>query len=548
MKKSFSFLLIFFTFFSLLGSTKKEVKTKKYFYYVQFKNKNNSPYSLSNPSDYLSKRAIERRNFFSIPIDSLDLPVNPQYVNSVKNLGATIHCQSKWQNGITILLSDTLISKEVKKLPFVSSVEFTGLQIESKGNYLLPNKVQAIEYGESGSQIKEMNGQALHEKGFLGQGIEIAVIDAGFYEVNTNPAFSYFRNSRHLLGTKDFVNSNADIYQEHEHGSFVLSTMAGKKEDEFESYVGSAIEASYWLIRSEAGTGEYPCEADFWTSAIEYADSVGADIATSSLGYSRFDSTEMNYTHADLDGKTLRASISANIATKKGMLVFVAAGNDGANAWHKIASPADAEGIITVGAVKSDSTMAYFSSFGYSADGRVKPELCARGEGTILLNNAGNVSSGNGTSFATPLLAGLGACYLQAFKEKNISFQLSDLRNNLYRSAHLYSAPTEHTGYGIANFEKALEMLNQTGLKEKKLNERAFHIYKRNHILYVKTNQILTDKNTVTIYDITGKKVAHKPMNKYQQFFDISNLSKGVYLIVLQENSEQKTSKLFINR
>ncbi len=538
------YLKLLFLFFFLLGNT---IKAKDYYFYVQLKDKNKSPFSLSQPKDYLSERAIERRKFFSIAIDSLDLPVNPSYVQSIADLGVNIHSKSKWQNGVTILLSDTSIISKIEKLSFVKSVEFTGVRVESKGNYLLPNKVKEIEYGDSGSQIKELNGQFLHENGFLGQGIQIAVIDGGFYQVDTNPAFSYLRNSNRLLGTKDFVNSKSDIYQESEHGTFVLSTMAGKKEDEFETYIGTAPEASYWLIRSEAGTGEYPCEADFWTSAIEYADSVGADIATSSLGYSEFDSTKMNYTHADLDGKTIRASISANIATKKGMLVFVAAGNDGSKKWRKIAVPADAEGVITVGAVKSDSTIAHFSSFGYSADGRVKPELCARGEGTILLNNTGNVSNGSGTSFATPLVAGLSACYLQAFKEKKTSFKLSELRNNLYRSAHLYSTPTKQGGYGIPNFKKALAMLNNTGIKEKNVNDEVLFFYKKNNILQIKINQILPKAN-ITVYDILGKKIISKPMNKSQQFVDICNLPKGVYLLVYQNSKAHKISKLFINR
>ncbi len=255
MKKNIFLLLFFLTFFSFSANAKEGIKAKSYYYYVQFKDKNNSPYSFSKPSEYLSKRAIERREFFSIPIDSLDLPINPSYIKSVADLGATVHSKTKWQNGVTILLSDTLITHKIKKLSFVSSVEFTGILIESKGNYLLPNKVKAIDYGESGSQIKQLNGQGLHQKGFLGQGIQIAVIDGGFFQVDVNPAFSYLRNSGRLLGTKDIVDENSNIYQEHEHGSLVLSTMAGKKEDEFESYVGSAIEASYWLIRSEAGTG-----------------------------------------------------------------------------------------------------------------------------------------------------------------------------------------------------------------------------------------------------------------------------------------------------
>ncbi|PIF02585.1 MAG: hypothetical protein CR965_00530 [Paludibacter sp.] len=519
---------------------------KGYYFYVQLKDKNNSPYSLDNPSLYLSQRAIDRRNYFSIPIDSLDLPVNPSYVSSIKNLGIYVHCKSKWLNGVTVLVKDSSVISSVRALSFVEKAEFTGITTENQASYVAPRqKVVSVDYGESGSQIKQMNGQYLHDAGFLGEDIQIAVIDAGFNDVDVNPGFAYLRNSGRLLGTKDFVNPFSNIYNEHSHGASVLTTMAGKADNN--DYLGSAPEASYWLLRSEAGDNEYLCETDFWMSAIEYADSVGADVATTSLGYYEFDDATMNFTHADLDGKTVRASISANIATQKGMMLLNAAGNEGTKSWKKIGIPSDAEGVITVGAVKADSTMASFSSYGYSADGRVKPELCARGQGTILLNNAGMVSSGNGTSFATPLLAGLTACYLQAAKSKGIQFTLEDLRDNMYRSAHLYPNPTTHTGYGIPNFQTALVMLDNMSTRLAKSNQTIkISLTQKSGILSVITNLNLSTNKTISIYDVTGHKVLTKKSKRRTTKFDISSLASGVYVIYISTSNNQTKTKLFV--
>ncbi len=543
MKKTLFLLLLFvYPIFTFAVPN----QDKGYYFYVQLTDKNNSPYSLNNPSEYLTQRSIDRRNYFSIPIDSLDLPVNPSYVNSIRDLGVYVHCKSKWLNGVTVLVKDSSVISSVRALNFVKKVEFTGITTENQANYISPiEKIVSVEYGESGSQIKQMNGQYLHDAGFLGEDIQIAVIDAGFNDVDVNPGFAYLRDAGRLLGTKDFVNPFSNIYNEHSHGASVLSTMAGKAENN--DYLGSAPEASYWLLRSEASDGEYPCEADFWMSAIEYADSVGADVATTSLGYYEFDDSTMNFTHADLDGKTVRASIAANIASKKGMMLLIAAGNEGTASWKKIGLPSDAEGVITVGAVKADSTIASFSSYGYSADGRVKPELCARGEGTILLNNAGMVSSGNGTSFATPLLAGLTACYLQAAKAKGIQFTLEDLRNNMYRSAHLYANPTTQTGYGIPNFETALAMLDKTGTNLLKSRETIeITLVKQLGVLSVRTEEKLLVNKTISIYDIAGNKLLVKKSNSKSTNFDINHLCSGVYLIHISTSNNQIGTKLFI--
>ncbi len=546
MKKIILFLSL--SFLSIVTFASSQDGNKGYYFYVQLKNKNNSPYSLTEPIAYLSQRAIDRRNYFSIPIDSLDLPVNPSYVNSIKNLGIYVHCRSKWLNGVTILVKDSSIVQQVKSLPFVKKVEFTGITTENQANYntLIPSKskISTLDYGVSGRQIRQMNGQCLHDAGFLGEGIEIAVIDAGFKNVDVNPGFAYFRDAGRLLGTKDFVNPYSNIYDEHRHGASVLSTMAGKVEN---NYLGSAPEASYWLLRSEASDGEYLCEPDFWMSAIEYADSVGVDVATTSLGYYQFDDASMDFTHDDLDGKTARASISANIASKKGILLLVSAGNEGNKSWKKISVPSDAEGVITVGAVKSDSTMASFSSYGYSADGRVKPELCARGEGTILLNTSGIVTSGNGTSFSCPLLAGLSACYLQAAKAKGIEFTLQKLRENMYRSAHLYANPTTHTGYGIPNFEEALDMLNQSSVETPNLSKSIEMFFSQDKTtLFVKILDEKTLSTIVTITDMSGRQLLRQENNCLYFTVNIGNLNSGIYLFHILNSQGNSISKLFI--
>ncbi len=542
-KKLLLLLLIIYPYFIFAFSN----ENKGYYFYVQLKDKNNSPYSLANPSEYLTQRAIDRRNYFSISIDSLDLPVNPSYVNSIKKTGAYIHCKSKWLNGLTILVKDSSIISSIRDFNFVEKVEFTGIPLNNiySSKTINKQKVNSVDYGESGSQIKQMNGQYLHDAGFLGENIQIAVIDAGFNDVDINPGFTYLRDEGLLLGTKDFVNPSSNIYNEHTHGASVLSTMVGRADNN--DYLGSAPEASYWLLRSEEADSEYPCEPDFWISAIEYADSVGVDLATTSLGYYEFDNPDMNYTHNDLDGKTTRASIAANIATKKGIMLLVSAGNEGNKSWKKIGIPSDAKGVITVGAVKADSTMASFSSYGYSADERIKPELCARGEGTILLNNAGMVTSGNGTSYATPLLAGLTACYLQAAKSIGIEFTLEDLRNNMYRSAHLYSTPNTHTGYGIPNFKKALEMLNKTSTNSLKSNQALkITLLKKRNKLFIKTNKNTLISQEINIYNISGNKVITKISNKRNTEVDITHLSSGIYLIHIMTSNNQRGNKLFI--
>ena len=412
-----------------------------YYFYVQLKNKNNSPFSLSNPSVYLSQRAIARRITFRIPTDSVDFPVNPAYVQQIENLGIHVHCASKWMNGVTLKMTDSTKMSQVRALPFVKFTQYTGMLV---GSALAPvqkasEKDLALNYGIAAGQINQLNGAYLHNEGFKGKGIHIAVIDAGFTNVNINPCFDSLRLQGRLLGTKDVINSASNIYAEDSHGAMVLSTMTGNMPGQ---YLGTAPEASYWLIRTEYSPTEYKVETDFWCSGIEFADSVGADIATSSLGYSTFDDSKMDFSYADMNGKVSRASRAATIAGKKGMLVLVAAGNEGNATWHYISSPSDADGIITVGAVTSTGLPSSFSSFGPSSDNRVKPEICATGTASALVSTGGTTTYGNGTSFATPIMAGMMACLLQRYKAFDPNPVIQVLLNSVFASGSLYNNPT----------------------------------------------------------------------------------------------------------
>lgn len=508
-----------------------------YYFYVQLSDKNNSPYSLGNPSEYLSTRAIERRAYYNVPIDSTDLPVNPPYISAIESSGLHIHCTTKWLNGVTVLTNDSASIAQITNLPFVRSVQFTGLTNEHPLALTKPMKVPtAYDYGVAVDQIDQLSGRILHENGFTGENIHIAVLDAGFYGVDTNPAFQQMRQEGRLLGVKDFVNPNSNIYEEDGHGTLVLSTMAAEING---THVGTAPEASYLLIRSEAAMGEYLCEPDFWIAGIEYADSAGVDLATTSLGYTTFDNPAMDYSYNDLNGNTARASIAANIAYSKGIVLLNSAGNEGNKSWHYISVPADAQGVITVGAVRSDSIPASFSSLGPTPDGRVKPELCAIGAGSALVASTGNTIYANGTSFSCPILAGMTACYLQAAKVKLPNHSLDEIRTFMYQSGNLYQNPTPQMGYGIPNFQTAYNNLDITSLADVKVatDTKILKIFVGGNLPIKVRLNVAKNVNTknVTVYTITGQLLATLPVEGDAVSIDPNDFQKGVYVLKVMD-------------
>lgn len=406
----------------------------------------------------LSPRAVEQRAKWGIATDGMDYPVSPMYMNQVKEAGAKILHKSRWFNGVTCQM-DSATAAKITGLKCVTSVEMTRKE-NTKASAIshrkqlreVMNERQTELENTTAAQLACYNLTALHEAGYKGQGILMAICDGGFANADS---LKCFRQDPMELGHFDFTDDTDDFYgYTGSHGTYCLSTIAAYAQN----YVGSATEAQYYLMRSEEAKTESPKEMDNLVAALEKADSLGVNIFSVSLGYYHFDNTAWDLDKkTDLDGKTTRCSRAATIAARKGMLVCVAAGNEGTSSWRTLSAPADADSVLTVGAVGTDSIIGDFSSYGPSSDGRIKPEVCAVGVQTTLIRPDGYIVRGNGTSFATPLMAGFAACLWSALPDKNAM----QIRERIIRSADRYLSPDviyNHRGYGIPDAWRAYAM------------------------------------------------------------------------------------------
>ena len=435
-------------------------QVKTYKYRIGLRDKVETTYTLSNPSAYLSERALERRMKQGLSVDSTDLPVCRSYVDALAGKGARPISESKWNNTVVVQVSDTSIIDRIALLPFVRTIRKVWTSPDSiparnaDRKKEVTNKVKKGDnyYGDAWRQIAVHQGDSLHAAGFRGKGMQIAVIDAGFYNADEISVFK----GMDLLGTRDFVNPRSDIYDENYHGMKVLSCLAANRPHVL---VGTAPEAAYWLLRSEDDDTEQLVEEDYWAEALEFADSVGVDVVNTSLGYYEFDDKAMNYRYRDLDGHCSLMSHSASLAADKGLVVVCSAGNSGRGAWKKITPPADAEHVITVGAVNRELVNADFSSVGNTIDGRVKPDVMAVGVYAAVAGTDGTVSHANGTSFASPIFCGLVACFWQACPWLTAKQVIKAVRNAGDRKEY----PDNIFGYGIPDIWKAY----QTALKKK---------------------------------------------------------------------------------
>ena len=427
---------------------------KTYKYRVSLKDKVGTAYSVENPKEFLSERAIERRTRQQLPVDETDLPVSGKYVDELKAAGARLVTTSKWNNTVVLEVSDTLLMDEISKKSFVTGVKKVWVSPDSipprnmKRKKEVKNKVEKTDghYGNALRQIEIHGGDSLHSAGFAGKGMHVAVIDAGFYNADE---IKFFRKMD-LLGTKDFVNPNSDIYAENAHGLMVLSCMAANLPKVF---VGTAPEASYWLLRSEDNDSEQPIEEDYWAAAIEFADSVGVDVVNTSLGYYEFDEGFPAYRYRDLDGHYSLMSHSASLAADKGVVVVCSAGNSGDDPWKKVTPPGDSENVLTVGAIDKDMVNARFSSIGNSADGRIKPDVMAVGVSSVVTGTDGSVSKGNGTSFASPIMCGVVTCFWQACPWLTAQEVIEAVR----QAGDRVDYPDNIYGYGVPNLWKAYQ-------------------------------------------------------------------------------------------
>ena len=447
MRKLISFLAI------ALLATGASAQQDTLKYRISLKDKAATEYSLKKPEKYLSAKAIERRRKQNLPIDSTDLPVCRKYIDEIRKQGVKIVVTGKWDNFVTVSCNDTTLIDRIAALPFVLSTEKVWISPGAGKPSMATERDSVLNqptihpdsiYGRAITQIQMSNGDKLHEAGFKGQGMTIAVIDAGFHNVDKITAMQNIR----ILGTKDFVNQQADIFAESSHGMSVLSCIGMNRPD---IMTGTAPEASFWLLRSEDEYSEHLVEQDHWSAAVEFADSVGVDVINTSLGYYSFDDKSKNYKYRDLDGRHALMSRQASHIADKGMILVCSAGNSGAGSWKKITPPGDADNVLTVGAIDKRAVLATFSSVGNTADHRVKPDVVAVGVGSDVIRTDGNQGRANGTSFSSPIMCGMVTCLWQACPTLTAKEVIELVR----RSGDRAGFPDNIYGYGVPDMWKA---------------------------------------------------------------------------------------------
>lgn len=450
-------LLILSTLVLLAAGASAQQDTLKY--RISLRDKAATAYSLERPEQFLSQKAIERRRKQNLAIDSTDLPVCRKYVDEIRRQGVNVIVTGKWENFVTVSCNDSALIDRIAALPFVRTAEKVWTAPKTKGEMMSATRDSVVNtpqiytdsiYGPAITQIQLSNGDKLHDAGFKGQGMTIAVIDAGFHNLDKITAMQNIR----VLGTKDFVNPQADLFAESSHGMSVLSCIGMNRPG---IMTGTAPEASFWLLRSEDEYSENLVEQDYWAAAVEFADSVGVDVINTSLGYYAFDDKSKNYKYRDLDGHHALMSRQASRIADKGMVLVCSAGNSGMGSWKKITPPGDAENVLTVGAVNKRALLAPFSSIGNTADNRIKPDVVAVGEGSDVIRTDGNQGKANGTSFSSPIMCGMVACLWQACPKLTAKELIELVRSSGDRA----DCPDNIYGYGVPDIWKAYNSYKQ---------------------------------------------------------------------------------------
>jgi hypothetical protein len=504
---------------------------------VYFNDKPSSASFLASPLTMLTQRSLDRRTAQNIPLDITDVPVEQSYVTQITAAtGIIVMAKSKWLNALHIRGTQINI-QALTGLSFVNHVTYANHSLNPGGRIAQnSNKIKAVNknleaqvaynYGGSQNQIEMLNGHLLHQQNFTGQGKIIAVLDAGFPGVNTATPFQNLISNNQVLGGYNFPDANSNYFTRNNHGSNVLSTMGGFADGQL---VGTAPSAQYYLFITEDINSENPVEESYWVEAAELADYYGVDVINSSLGYFDYDNTAYSHQYDDMIGNKTFASRGANMAFNKGIVVVISAGNSGATSEPHIATPADAIGALTIGAVNNLEVYASFSSIGPSFDGRIKPDVCAKGAGTTVASPTGTIYTSNGTSFSSPVMAGMVATFWSAVP--NLTAQ--QVVNFIRQSADNYSAPTNQKGYGIPDFQLALT--NALNLEAIQSNP-SFLVYPNpaeNQITFQLENK---QKGIVYMYDVLGQNIVTKEISEKNNSIDIQNLSNGVYYYNFESN------------
>ena len=517
-------------------------------YLVLLRDKAGTSYSISRPDQFLSQRSILRRQKQNIPVLERDLPVNPAYVTQLQQTGAKIWFTSRWLNAVLIEATDATLAS-VQKLPLVKGLEFgrslasarlpAPVRPVSAGSAQQTRKfgeLEPLNYGASQEQVSQIGVDNMHRQGYHGETMLIGVLDAGFLNADKVGFLKPLFDEGRVLATYDFVRKETAVYEDDSHGLSCLSALAATADNQL---YGTAFNAQFILLRTEDAATESRVEEANWLFGAEYADSAGVDVISSSVGYTQFDDASASYTYADMDGKTALSTRAAQVATETGMVVVVAAGNEGNSAWRYLSAPSDAASVLAVGAVNQTGQRAAFSSVGPSADNRVKPDLAARGQGTVVGSPGGQILMGSGTSFAAPLVAGLAAGFWQAHPQLTATQVTEALR----RSGSQSDNPDNELGYGIPNFERAsrlAEDLSQLLIYPNPFSEsEPLSVFWGEVEPNVPLNATLTD---LTGRILWGRQQAVGSLSAFM--LPNLNLSAGIYVMTLVAGDKKRTVRL----
>lgn len=535
--------LFFFCFFNLL-CTYFSIGQNRYFVYL--KDKSNSTFSINAPEKFLSKRSIDRRKNQSIAVNSLDIPVNINYINQLKTAGAKIVGTSKWLNAVLIETNPEILGK-ISKLDFVKNIDGNqdirgakqSATSEMSGKSDKFGSYEEFNYGNSLNQIQQLGVDEMHKNGFTGKGIMVAVFDAGFEKANTMDAFKHLFSGKKILKTYDFVSNDTTVFESHWHGTAAMSCIGAKLNAQL---VGTAPDADFALYKTEDVASETRIEEVYWLFAAENADSLGVDVINSSLGYYTFDNSATDYKFEDLNGDKTISAKAADFAVGRGIIVVNSAGNEGNNSWNHIVTPADADSVISVGAVDATGNIVSFSSPGPNAKNTLKPEVSARGSQTTVAISNPNASTSSGTSFSSPLIAGMVASLKQQFPQ----YSAMKIRELLIKSASKYETPDNKIGYGIPSYKRFVELAQNVLAIENYSEETVVFPNPINdeQAIRIKINGMeISDNQQIEVFDLKGRSIFEKTISMNEFRTNLPKLGTGTYNIKIQIADKIYTKK-----
>ncbi len=529
--------------------------------YVQLRDKAGSPYSLDHPEAYLSPRALERRRQQHIAVADNDLPVSGAYVRQIAPL-CRIAATLRWTNGLLIRTTDPAIITRIQAMPFVSSVKVlstggpnTRVKVLDPAP-VLRSGVQAVDtalYGSATRQTTMIHLQPLHGLGYWGDGVVIAMMDAGFYNADSVTYMRRVFEEGRMLYTWNFVFDTFEVFgapRAYPHGCNTFSCIAANIPYQM---VGTAPNASFMLFQTEDNRSETIAEEYYWAAAAERADSMGADIFSTSLGYTTFDASDAadSHTYADMTGHTTPIARAVNTAAFKGIIVVNSAGNEGDDTWHYVGTPGDADSGVSIGAVDPSAVIAGFSSRGPNSSGNIKPDMCAQGAPAALSTPYSTLTSEYGTSFSCPITAGAFACLRQAFPSAYSAEIVSVVR----QTCSQYTHPDADYGYGVPDFGLAYDKLKLLYPQDTIPNvSRPTGAFPNPFSTTIKVGitELHNDTllNTAELYDLSGQKVWSTSIqtvtfpNNVWELSPPANLGAGIYILSINKTRKYRLEKL----